>query len=217
MGILMKAAPIGLGCYFADTVAQFGASLMGGYLKAFLLYCATAALVFFIVNPLIVLRHRGKSGLHAFWRKTASPTVTALATASSSAAMPGNIAAAKGMGIPGEVADTVIPLGTNLLKMGSVILGVYKVAFLLLLGGSAVFTPGSAAACIGIAILAAIVSGAVTNGGVTGEILTCSLLGLDPSMAGIIMIIGTICDVPATVVNSQSTVVAAAMASPRES
>ena len=115
------------------------------------------------------------------------------------------------MGLPPEVADTVIPLGTNLLKMGSVALGVYKVAFLLLLGGSAFFTPAGAAACIGIAILSAIVSGAVTNGGVTGEILTCSLLGLDPSMAGIIMIIVTICDVPATVVNSQSTVVAAAM------
>ena len=34
---------------------------------------------------------------------------------------------------------------------------------------------------------------------------------IDPAMAGIIMIIGTICDVPATVLNSQSTVVAAAM------
>ena len=211
MGILMKAAPIGLGCYFADTIARFGASLMGGYLRVFLLYCATAAIVFFVINPLIILRVRGKAGLKAFWREILPPTVTALATASSSAAMPGNIAAAKGMGLQDEVADTVIPLGTNLLKTGSVMCGVFKVAFLLLLGGSVLSGAGSAAVCIGTAILAAIVSGAVTNGGVTGEILTCSLLGMDPAMIGIIMIIGTLCDVPATALNSQSTVVATAM------
>jgi hypothetical protein len=40
-------------------------------------------------------------------------------------------------------------------------------------------------------------------------------MGIDPAMAGIIMIIGTLCDVPATVLNSQSTVVAAAMVAGR--
>lgn len=211
MGVLMKAGPIGLGCYFAGTIAQLGGELLHGYLRVFVIYCCCAAVFFFIVNPMLVFSRKGKEGVRAFWRSILPPTITALASSSSSAAMPLNIQAAKEMGICDSVAESVVPLGTNLLKAGSVMLDTFKIMFLLLLSGASITTPASALLCIGVAILAAVVSGAVTNGGVTGELLICSILGIDPAMVGIIMIIGTICDIPATVVNSQSTVVAAAL------
>lgn len=209
MSMLMKLAPIGLGCYFADMVASVGNGLLKGYLRAFLIYLALSLIAIFIVFPIIVRICRGRGSLRLWWRHMLPPSLTAMATQSSCAAIPGNIEAAKGIGLDESVAETVIPVGTNLLKAGSVMGGVIKVAFLMSLCSMSYLTPGSAAACIGIAILAAVVTGAVAGGNVTGEMLICTILGIDPAMAGLIIIIGTIIDMPATFVNSQSTVVAA--------
>ncbi|MBQ7268693.1 MAG: dicarboxylate/amino acid:cation symporter [Bacteroidales bacterium] len=208
MDFLMKAAPVGLGCYFADSVASIGPDVLGGYLKVFVLYCLLALLLFAVVNPALVMFARGKSVLGPFWRHIIPPSLTALATASSSVAMPGNIEAARRIGADESVAGAVVPLSTNLLKAGSVAGAVLKVAFLMAFCGLGVPTP----ACIGIAVLAAVVSGAVANGGVTGDLLICSLVGVEPSMVGVVMIIGTIIDIPATLLNSQTNVVAALLA-----
>lgn len=209
MSILMKFAPIGLGCYFADMVASVGGGLLKGYLRAFLIYLALSLIVVFIIFPLVVRFCRGSGSVRVWWRNILSPSLTAMATQSSCAAIPGNIEAAKGIGVGPAVAETVIPVGTNLLKAGSVMGGVIKVAFLMSLCSQSYLTLGSGLACIGLAILAAVVTGAVAGGNVTGEILICTMLGIDPAMAGLIIIIGTIIDMPATFVNSQSTVIAA--------
>ena len=209
MGLLMYVAPLGLGCYFADTVATLGSQLFGAYLRVFLIFCALTAIFFFVINPAYILLTCGKDALRAFWHHILPPSLTAIATASSAAAMPGNINAAKQIGVKPDIADAVIPLGTNLHKDGSVVCGVMKVVFLMLLFGQDITSFGGAFTVIGIAILAAIVMGAVANGGATGEILTCTLLGLDPQAAGIIIIIGTIVDIPATLLNSSSNVVSA--------
>lgn len=211
MDILMKVAPLGLGCFFAATVAEVGGQLLTGYLRVFVLYCILSALAFFVINPAFVWLKRGRAGVKAFWREILPPSLIALASSSSSAAMPGNIEAAKRMGLEESVVDTVVPLSTNLLKLGSVMVAVLKVMFLLLLTGQDVATLGSAILCCSLAVLAGVVTGAVTNGGVTGEVLVCSIMGVDPSLAGVIMVIGTICDVPSTLVNSQSNVVAAVL------
>lgn len=209
LDVLMKAAPVGLGCYFAGTIASFGSEILRGYLRVFLVYCAVFAIMFFVVCPLLVALRGKKPGL--FWKSIARPCVIAFATSSSSAAMPSNIEAARLVGVGDGVAESVVPLATNLLKAGSVMCSVFKVMFLILLSGGTIATFPAALTCIGVATLAAIVSGAVTNGGLSGDVLTCTMLGVDPSLVGVIMIIGTIVDIPATVLNSQSTVVAAVL------
>lgn len=212
MGVLMKVAPIGLGCYFADTIATIGNGLLGGYLNILCLYCVLTLIFVLIVFPLIIFLARGHNGLKAFVKSIFPPSIVALGSASSSVAMPCNIDAAIDTGIDENVAQSVVPLATNLLKAGSVALDVIKIVFLMTLCGQATAGFVPAVSIIGMAILSALVSGAVTNGGVTGELLICTMLGIKPEMAGIIMVIGTIADIPATLVNSQSTVVAAALA-----
>lgn len=212
MGVLMKVAPIGLGCYFADTIAVIGSGLLEGYLRILCIYCVLTVIFILVVFPLIIFLTRGRDGLKGFAKGIIPPTITALASASSSVAMPGNIEAARETGIDENVAQSVVPLATNLLKAGSVALDVIKIVFLMTLCGQATAGIVPAVSIIGMAILSALVSGAVTNGGVTGELLICTMLGVKPEMAGIIMIIGTIADIPSTVVNSQSTVVTAAIA-----
>lgn len=211
MTILMKAAPIGLGCYFAETVASVGSRLLGGYLRVFIIYWILALVVIFVIFPSIMRVTRGKGAIGLWWRNILPPSLMAMATESSSVAIPGNIEAAKGIGIDDNIAETVVPVGTNLLKAGSVMGDVLKVVFLLTLCGQTLTGAGAWAVCTGLAIMASVVTGAVVGGNVTGELLICTLLGLAPENAGIIIIIGTIIDIPATLVNSQSTVVAASM------
>lgn len=209
MSLLMKAAPVGLGCYFAGVVANVGSQLLGGYLRVFVTYCILAAIIFFIVNPLLVYFASGRQGVKSFWKNILPPSITALATASSSVAMPGNIEAARKCGVEESVAASIVPLATNLLKGGSILSAVTKITFIMAFCGQAQLGIGFMPQCIGLAILSALAVGAVANGGVTGELLICTLLGLDPSMVGYIMIIGTIIDLPATLVNSQTNVVGA--------
>ena len=59
-----------------------------------------------------------------------------------------------------------------------------------------------------LALLESIVVGAIPVGGMTGELLICAVLGLDPSFAAALLIIGTICDIPATLLNVAGNLVA---------
>ena len=70
---------------------------------------------------------------------------------------------------------------------------------------------GTLAIVILISLMVSMVVGAIPIGGMTGEILICAVLGIDPSFAATLMIIGTICDIPATLVNSTSNLVASAL------
>lgn len=209
MSLLMKAAPVGLGCYFAGVVSSVGNQILEGYLRVFISYCILAAVIFFILNPLLVYFSGGWRRVRLFWKNILPPSITALATASSSVAMPGNIEAARRCGVDESVAASIVPLATNLLKGGSILSAVTKITFIVAISTQMPLGIEFMPQCIGIAILSALAVGAVANGGVTGELLICSLLGLDPSMVGYIMIIGTIVDLPATLVNSQTNVVGA--------
>jgi len=209
LDIVMYIAPLGLGCYFACMVAEVGAQLIGGYVRAFVEYIVIALVIYFIINSLYVFMARGASGVKSYWRHILPPTLTSLATASSAAALPSNIEAAKRMGVSDEIADTVVALGTNIHKDGSVVAGVLKVTFALMLTGHDIATMGSAVQIIGIAVLAALVTGAIASGGMTGEMLICAMLGLDPQLVGVMIIVGTIVDTPSTVINATSNTSAA--------
>ena len=211
MQYVLFLAPLGLGCYFACTVAAIGSSLLEGYLRVFVMYWALTLVFFFVANPLYMLLAQGKKGPSNYWKHICPPSLTALSSSSGAVAMPGNILAAQRMGVPGEIAESIIPLGTNIHKDGSMIAAVMKAMFLLLLMGQPVFGPEPACKILLVGLLAAIVIGAIPGGGMTGELLTCTLLGFDPSLAGILVLISTLVDMPATLLNSSSNVVAAAL------
>lgn len=208
MGMVMKLAPIGIGCYFADTIGQLGSSIVGDYLEIFLIVCVACAVVYFIVNTLYAVFCKLPPG--KFWREMIAPSVTAVGTCSSAACMGVVMDSVKKLGVSEKISDGVVPLGTNLHKDGSVITSVAKVLFAIYFYGlmpeSSAF--GTAALVIGLAILESIVVGAIPVGGMTGEILICAVLGLDPSFAATLLIIGTICDIPATLLNVSGNLVA---------
>ena len=199
MELVMKLAPIGIGCYFADTVGSLGGRIVGDYLEIFLVVCAASAVCYVIFLSLYALFCRVPLG--RFWKEMVPPSATAVGTCSSAACMPVNMAAARKLGVSDRIVDGIIPLGTNLHKDGSVVCSVAKVLFALYFFGAAPQGLGPAALVILLAVLESIVVGAVPVGGMTGELLICAVLGLDPSFAAALLIIGTICDIPATLLN----------------
>lgn len=211
MNIIMMAAPIGLGCYFADTVGQLGSQILNGYMHVFILYLILTLISYFGLNSIYIFLSGGRKALSVFWKNMITPSLMAIATSSSAACIPVNIEASKKMGVPENIAETVIPLGTNIHKDGSVMAGIIKVTFLLTIFGHELTTSSNMLMIIGVALLVGAVMGAIPSGGMTGELLICSIFGFSPELAGTLMIISTIIDIPATLLNSTGNVVCSVM------
>lgn len=200
--IIMYFAPVGLGCYFAALVGSFGASIAVGYLKTFVVYTIVAVAFYFIIYTIYAFMAGGKKGVSAFWKNAIPSTLTALATCSSAASIPVNVECAKKMGVPDDIAETTIPLGTSFHKDGSIIGSVFKIMFLVCLFGTSLATAGEVLGVIGVALLANLLITAVPIGGGTiSEMLILTMLGYPVAALPILTIIATIIDPPATMLN----------------
>jgi Na+/H+-dicarboxylate symporter len=200
--IIMYYAPIGLGCYFASVVGQLGPQILQGYLKSFVLYLILTVICYFGLFTLYAFIAGGREGIKSFWKNAATPSITALATCSSAACIPVNLEYVKKMGVPKDIAETVIPLGANTHKDGSVIGGVIKIVFLFGLFGYNMTDIGSILSIIFTAFLVGAVMGAIPGGGMIGEMLIISIYGFPIEVLPIIAVISTIIDAPATLLNS---------------
>ena len=209
INIIMIAAPIGLGCYFASVIGDLGSQLLSGYLRVTVLYLILTVVIYFGLFTVYAFIAGGKDGIKAFWANAVSPTVTSLATCSSAASIPVNLDATKKMGVPEDIVETVIPLGANIHKDGSVVTGVLKIAFLLGLLGTNINSVSMMLGILGVAFINGAVMGAIPGGGFMSEMLIISAFGIDPALLPIIVVIGTILDAPATLLNSTENTVCA--------
>lgn len=200
--IIMYYAPIGLGCYFAYLVGSFGASIAVGYLKTFVVYTIIAFLYYFIVYTIYAFIAGGKKGVKLFWKNVMPSTLTSLATCSSAASIPVNIECSKKMGVPDDIAETAIPMGTSFHKDGSIIGSMFKIMFLVCLFGTNLGSVSSILGVLGIALLAnLLITGVPIGGGTISEMLIISMMGYPVSALPILTMIATIIDPPATMLN----------------
>lgn len=207
--LLMKAAPIGLGAYFAYQVKTIGPQLFGFYAKPMALYYGFGIAFFFVFFSLYAFLAYGKKGPAIFWKNNIVPSLTALSTCSSLATMPANLAAAKRIGIPPAIANVVIPLGNTLYKNGSAISSILKIYVAFSMLGWNFFEWNTIITAIGITVLVTIVAGGIPNGGYMGEMLMISVYGLPNEAIPAVMIIGTLVDPLATILNATGDTVAA--------
>ena len=106
------------------------------------------------------------------------------------------------MGVPEDIAETTIPLGTSFHKDGSIIGSVFKIMFLVGLFGTSLATFGNVMGVLGVALLANLLITAVPIGGGTiSEMLIITMLGYPVAALPILTVIATIIDAPATVLN----------------
>ena len=200
--IIMYYAPIGLGCYFAALVGSFGEMIVVGYLKTFVIYTIVSILYYLIIYSIYAFVSGGKKGIRLYWKNVLPATATALGTCSSAASIPVNIECSKKIGVPEDVAETAIPLGTSFHKDGSIIGSVFKIMFLVCLFGMNVSTGTGILGILTIALVSTLLVTAVPIGGGTiSEMLIITMLGCPASALPILTIIATIIDAPATMLN----------------
>jgi len=207
--MVMHLAPVGLGAYFAYQVGTLGPQLFGFYAKPIGLYYLFGTLYFFIVFSFFAFFAFGLNGVKLYWKNNILPSLTALSSCSSLATMPANLLAAKQIGIPDTVSSVVIPLGTTLHKHGSAIACIFKIYVALLLSGQEFFDPANLMMAIGITLLVSIVAGGIPNGGYIGEMLIISVYQMPTEVIPSIMIIATLVDPLATMLNATGDTVAA--------
>ncbi|MGJ7033631.1 dicarboxylate/amino acid:cation symporter [Niabella hirudinis] len=207
--LIMKGAPVGLGAYIAYQAADLGPQLFGFYAKPMALYYGTGILYFFIFFTIYAFVANGRKGIRLFWKNNIVPSLTAVSTCSSLATMPANLVAAERIGIPVPIANVVIPLGTTLHKNGSAISAIVKIYVVFQMLGWNFFEPQNLALALGITVLCSMVEGGIPNGGYIGELLMIAAYRLPPETVPAVMIIGTLVDPLATVLNATGNTVAA--------
>ncbi len=196
--IVMLYAPFGLGCYFASLIGTFGSEIAVGYLKTFIYYTVIALLFYFVVYSLYALIAGGKKGLKAYWANIIPPSLTAISTCSSAAAIPINIKSAKNIGVSDDIAETMIPLGTSFHKDGSVIGSVFKIMFLVYLFGA---TPSIGKVLIVSLVATLLITAVPVGGGTISETMILTMMGFPLTALPILTIIATIIDPAATLLN----------------
>jgi Na+/H+-dicarboxylate symporter len=142
-----------------------------------------------------------QSGIKQFWQNIFLPMLTSLATCSSAASIPANITATKKMNVPSQIYDTVIPLGAILHKVGSVLGGMIKIAFLFSLFHLPFTGVSVWLTAILVSLLVGTVMGAIPSGGMLGEMLILSFYGFPPQALIMIAAISLIIDPLATMLN----------------
>lgn len=198
VNIIMYYAPIGLGCFIATLIGSYGSVIAIGFLKTFIIYTLVCIFIYVFVYSAYVFLVSGQKGLKVYWKNIIGPSTTALATCSSAAIIPINIKYTKEMGVPSDIAETTIPMGTSFHKDGSVVGSAFKIMFLIYLFGKDI----NILTILGVSLLSTLLITAVPIGGGTiSEMFILQILGFPSSALPIILIIATIIDAPATVLN----------------
>ena len=199
--MIMKLAPVGLGAYFAYQVGVFGPDLFGIYAKSVGLCYGLSFFYFVVFFTLYAFISGGLSAIKLYWKNNIVPSLTALGTCSGIASIPANLDAAAQMNIPAYIRNMVIPLGSSLHKEGSVFISIIKIAVLFAMFGKDFMSIDTILIAIGISIIASIAEGGIPNGGYIGEVLVISIYGLPMEALPVAMILSTLIDPIATLLN----------------
>lgn len=200
VSIIMKGAPLGLGCYFAATMASQDPQLLVTFARAIGLFFAATLLYYVFGSIFYSWIGGGMPAVRAFWQHAIEPSATALGTCSSLGTLPVTIRAARAMGINKEIVDISLPLLVNLNKGGVAMIAALKIVFIFSVLGLD-FTTETFFLTMLIAVLSAIIVGGVPGGAFLGEIFIVTTLGLPLETIPMLVVIGTITDAPATLIN----------------
>ena len=200
--LIMKLAPLGLGAYFAYQVAVIGPQLFGAYAQTLAIAHGVSIFYYVVVFTGYAMLAGGARTAIKYWKNNITPSVTALATCSSIATIPANLEAAEKMGIPERVSDLVVPLGATLHKEGSAIAAVIKVAVALVLAHKSISGWDAGAIALLMALVVSVIEGGIPNGGYIGELLIISAYHLPAEALPVMMILGTLVDPIATLLNA---------------
>lgn len=201
ISIIMKAAPVGLGCYFAILMGTQGEQIVGPLFRAVVLYAVVTLVFFVLIQTAYAYIGAGAEGVRRWWKTCLPSVLTSLGTQSSAASIPSNLTQAEQIGIPKIVSDLVIPLGANLHKDGVANVQVLKIAFVCSIMGLNFSDPAMLAMTIGISVIGGMAMGAIPGGGYVAETLIITVFGFPTAAFPVMVMLGTILDPLETMVS----------------
>lgn len=209
--IIMYYAPIGLCAYFASLIGEFGPELLGSYAKSMGLYYGFCV-VYFLIFYTIYSYFAGKGkGIKRFYRNIFPVVATSLATQSSLASLPTNLEVTEKIGVPKDIREVTLPIGTTLHMEGSSMGAILKIVFLFGIFNKPFVGLDTYLIALLIALLSSVVMSGIPGGGLIGEMLIVSLYGFPLEAFPIIATIGWLIDPPATCINVSGDSVASMM------
>ncbi|NME45545.1 dicarboxylate/amino acid:cation symporter [Faecalicoccus pleomorphus] len=208
VGIIMKLAPIGLGAYFANLIAEYGPQLLGDYGRSMIVYYPLCLLYAFIFFPLYAYFSGGTCAVKRMFKHIFTPAITAFATQSSAATLPVNKEACEKIGVPSDISDIVLPMGCTMHMDGSVLSSITKIAFLFTTFHMSFSGIDTYAMSILVAICSAFVLSGAPGGGLVGEMLIVSMFGFPPEAFPLIATLGFLFDPMATALNASGDTIA---------
>lgn len=199
--IIMYYAPIGIFGYFANLIGNFGTNLITGYIRSLILYIVVGLVYYLVFYTIYAFIAGGKIGVKKFWKNIINPTAVALATQSSLATLPTNLDSAKEIGIPKDIREVSLSLGSSMNMHGSVMSAILKISFLFAIFGRSFTGIDTYLIALLIAVLSGIVMSGIPAGGLIGEMLIVSMYTFPAGAFALISTIGIIVDAPATAIN----------------
>lgn len=192
VGIVMKAAPVGVFCLMANVTGTLGSIVLGGIGKLLATQYIAYALMLIIIYPLILKFMAGVSPLQHY--KNIFPVMTmAFSTQSSSATLPVTMESTKKRcGVPDDIVNLIAaPAATINMHACAAEMPIYAVFASQIYGINLSFTQLLVICLLGV-IMAAGVAG-VSGGGIMMSAVLLEVMGLPldivPWIAGVYVLI----------------------------
>lgn len=215
INIIMLYAPIGLGAYFAALVGTYGSELIGAYTKAVLMFFPICIAYFLVAFTGYAYYAGGKKGVKTFYKNILPAVVTSLATQSSIATLPTNLAGTDRMGVPEDISSIVLPLGATIHMDGTALTTLMKIAFLFGIFNMKFVGLGVWLTAIAISVMSGVVISGIPGGGMMGSLIIVAFYGFNTEVIPIIVTIGMLTDAIATMINATGDAVVCMMVSKR--
>lgn len=215
INIIMLYAPIGLGAYFAALVGTYGSELIGAYTKAVLMFFPICIAYFLIAFTGYAYYAGGRKGVTTFYKNILPAVVTSLATQSSIATLPTNLAGTDRMGVPEDISSIVLPLGATIHMDGTALTTLMKIAFLFGIFNMKFVGLGVWLTAIAISVMSGVVISGIPGGGMMGSLIIVAFYGFNTEVIPIIVTIGMLTDAIATMINATGDAVVCMMVSKR--
>lgn len=201
VALLMKAAPLGLGCYFADLTGTYGADLLKTYGSAMLVFYTVVFVYFFVFLGFYAYLGAGFWGVKNFFKVILGPALTALGTRSSAATIPLQMEACDKLGVPREISSVVVSMGATCHMDGACIAMVYAVVLSTTLFGHQL-TGGEFLLALFVGVTSSVATSSVPGGGAAGETMIISVFHLPEAAFPILLMVIELFDPGCTLLNS---------------
>ena len=200
--IINYFAPIGLFGMFASLINKYGPTQLGDYGKIFALDAIVGYVYLFLMILVCTAISGNKDNLNTILKHIYKPFLVGFGTRSSIASMPTNIEQANDSGIPKDVIDIVMPLGSTMHMNGSAMSAIYKVAFLFAIFGRDIISIEGLSALI-VCTLVSIAIPGIPSGGNIGSMIICSVFFPNDMVTAFVIskAIGAILDPISTSIN----------------